>query len=134
MSQPPLPQVLVVDDETELLCMFKDTLSSTPCELLLSTSAEEALLLLRKSERMVLIIADLRLPGQDGLELLEQAREIAPSAGRILMTAYPQGARAIEAVARGTAQRYVTKPWESQRLRRTVENYVAGYQASSQSA
>jgi DNA-binding NtrC family response regulator len=123
-----------VDDETELLCMIKDSLSTTPCELLLSTSTEEALDVLRKSDRVVLIIADLRLPGQDGLALLEQAREIAPSAGRILMTAYPHGARAIEAVERGTAQRFVTKPWEAARLRRTVENYVAGYQAAGQSA
>lgn len=130
MTQPPLPQVLVVDDETDLLCLIKDSLSDTPCELILSTNAEEALLLLRDAKRVALIIADLRLPGQDGLALLEQAREIAPRAGRILMTAHPEGARAIEAVEKGTAQRFVTKPWETRRLRRTVENYVAGYQSA----
>jgi two-component system probable response regulator PhcQ len=56
-------------------------------------------------------MTDQRMPGEKGVWLLEQARQLRPQILRILVTAYTDMDAAIEAVNSGAIYKYVTKPW-----------------------
>ena len=72
-------KILVVDDEPEALELFARIIErNTPYKTETCQSGESALTLLKK-EDMALVIADYRMPGMDGLELLGKVREIIPT-------------------------------------------------------
>lgn len=70
-----------------------------------------------------LLISDLRLPGMNGLDLLERVRHIRPATRALLITAY--GSPDIEARARGLANAYLAKPFSLQELIRLVGRVLA---------
>jgi len=85
-------------------------------------SGETALKRLHEA-RFDLLISDLRLPGMDGLELLERARRIDPEIRTLLITAY--GSPEVESRAKGLANVYLAKPFRLQELIRRVEQLLA---------
>jgi CheY-like chemotaxis protein len=127
----PPTQVLIVDDEPAILTFIRDALEGLDCEVCLALNAEEALELLRGTDGVALIVTDLKLPGADGVQLLEEARRLAPRAGRILMTGYPDSENGLNAVARGTADRFVTKPWSRDKIRKVVEVHLTNFKAEA---
>jgi excisionase family DNA binding protein len=91
-------RVLVVDDEEGI----RDLLSRT---LALAESALESI----RNDGYKLLIADLRMPGMDGLTLIREVRQINPHLPIIIITGYSSESAAIEAVNLGVAG-YLTKP------------------------
>jgi CheY-like chemotaxis protein len=67
-------KILVVDDEVSVLAMLKETLSSAGYEVRTAKNAEEALKIL-KTETIMVIFLDLRLPGMNGIDLCWKIRE-----------------------------------------------------------
>ncbi|VAX21633.1 hypothetical protein MNBD_NITROSPINAE03-1785, partial [hydrothermal vent metagenome] len=67
--------VLIVDDEEDILSLLEKTLGKSGFKALSSTSAIEALVMLQDNLVSVLI-TDIRMPGMDGLNLIQQAHEI----------------------------------------------------------
>ncbi len=103
-------RVLIVDDDKNFLFSLKDGLSkySDEIDLMVSTSAEEALALIERNI-VDLIISDLRMERMDGLQLLTIVARKYPHVPFILMTAY--GSPPIkEKAKRGGAIRYLEKP------------------------
>ena len=101
-------KLLVVDDEqdiTELLKWQLDGLSQTVHTAL---SGKEALEILHRDE-LDILIADIRMPGMDGLELLQHATEIQPDVQCIFITGHGGVKTAVAAVKRG-AFSYLHKP------------------------
>ena len=72
-----------------------------------------------QAERYDLMITDLRMPGMNGIELIERARQISPSTRSILITAF--GTTEIEARARNLANAYLPKPFSFQDFLRAVK-------------
>lgn len=70
-----------------------------------------------------LLISDLRLPGMDGLELLERARRIQPGIRTLLITAY--GTPEIEERSRHLANAYLSKPFRLDELIGVVDRLLA---------
>ncbi len=94
-------------------------------------SGEEALK--RLAEVPVdLLISDLRLPGIDGLSLLERSRHFSPATRSILITAY--GSPEVEERARELADAYVAKPFMIQDLLLVVDEVMQQAPSSAQSA
>lgn len=86
-------------------------------------SAEPALEQIAQ-QNVDLLIADLRLPGINGLELIRRARQLAPTIKTILITAY--GSPEVENEAKlVNTQRYLRKPFPLQELMHAVQGILA---------
>lgn len=107
--------VLYVDDEASNLLVFEAALKKH-LPVLTATSGEKALELLRAHEVAVLV-ADQRMPGMTGVQLIEVVKGEFPDVLRMLMTAYSDLDAAIDAINLGQVQRYIQKPWEPVQLR-----------------
>lgn len=103
--------VLIVDDEPEILAAFKVYLegSFSDVDVIAVSSAKEALDVMRETQ-VDLIVTDQRMRGMSGMDLLREMRSLAPDVPRVLMTAYPDVALALEAANDGRVSRFLTKP------------------------
>ena len=72
-------RVLVVDDEWLILDFTRSALEDLGCEVVTASGAAEALQQLRLDERIELLITDIQMPGMDGAELVERAKEMRPA-------------------------------------------------------
>ncbi len=96
-------RLLIVDDETELTQALGDYLRGPGIEILTASELEEAQALIERKD-IDLVIADLKLTGQFGLEgfqLLTFARERSPLTHVLLLTAYGSPEVEAEALRRG---------------------------------
>ncbi|MBN2496520.1 MAG: response regulator [Deltaproteobacteria bacterium] len=126
MSRPPesdLPVVLVVDDEEAILLAVRRQLRRSGVEILQAVSPAEAIAVLNEREVAVLI-SDYMMPGMNGIELLAMVRRRWPRTVGIMMTACEDIRIAADAVNRGLVKAFITKPWNSDDLRRSVADCV----------
>ena len=65
-----------------------------------------------RGDQVALLIADQRMPGLSGTDYLVQARELAPDAKRVLLTAYADTEAAIQAINEVALDYYLLKPWD----------------------
>jgi len=107
-------RILLADDDAALLRVIQFKLKQRGYEVTAVTDGEQALQALRNA-RFDLLLSDMRMPKLDGLELLEQAKEIQPDLEVILITAYATVSQAVEAVKLGAFD-YLTKPFEDGQL------------------
>jgi DNA-binding NtrC family response regulator len=101
-------RVLVVDDEPRQLEILKTILSREGFDADAATTAEAALAALRDDPPGV-VLTDLKLPGKDGIDLLEACSRLAPQSCVIIMTAHGTIDTAVEAMKKGAFD-YLTKP------------------------
>src|ERR1051325_3696231 len=114
--------VLYVDDEEKSLKNFQRAFGSQ-FKILTATNATDGLLTLEKNlNEVALIICDEQMPGQKGVWLLNQARQLKPNILRILATAYSNLDSVIAAVNTGAIYHYVTKPWDPPKLEETIRH------------
>jgi len=115
---PKLPSALFVDDEERVLnalrALFRDRF-----EIEIATSGAQALERLR-ARRFHVLVSDQRMPGMQGVELLREARQIAPDTVRLLLTGYADLAAIIGSVNEGEVFRFISKPWQEEELRATL--------------
>ncbi|MBV9085899.1 MAG: sigma-54-dependent Fis family transcriptional regulator [Acidobacteria bacterium] len=110
--------VLVVDDEALTLRTISRALREEGFEVLLASSGEEALEVFSR-ERPDIVLLDIVLPGIDGIEVLRQSRRLAPTAIVLMMSAYHQVERAVEAMKLGAFD-YLVKPFHLADLVNTI--------------
>lgn len=115
----PAPAVLCVDDEPNILAALKRTLRSDGYRVLTAGSGREALEIMLV-EPIDIVLSDMRMPGMDGAELLEEVHARSPGSIRILLTGHTDTSAAVAAINRGRIFRYLTKPWDDAELRATV--------------
>lgn len=104
------PRVLVVDDEPSILEAIDDLLESE-FDVITAASGEEAVRLLNE-QAVAVILADQRMPGMKGTELVVRAAQLQPDATRILLTGYSDIEAIVGAINEGGVYQYVTKPWD----------------------
>ena len=116
-------RILVVDDEqhvrTSLACWFREE----GYEVDTAAGGREALAELARSGADILLV-DIKMPGMDGLELQRRARELAPDATVIIMTAYAAVETAVLAMKEGVYD-YIVKPFDPEALRTAVQRALA---------
>ncbi|HEU4401524.1 MAG TPA: sigma-54 dependent transcriptional regulator [Candidatus Polarisedimenticolia bacterium] len=101
-------RVLVVDDEPPQLEILKAILGREGFDVDTAATAETAIAILRDAPPTV-ILTDLKLPGRDGIDLLEEAARLVPQTCVIIMTAHGTIDTAVEAMKKGAFD-YLTKP------------------------
>ena len=94
------PRALIVDDEPDMVENCVRILEPAGYECLTATDARRALAML-ESERPDLLITDLKMPGVDGMELLQRARELDAALPVIVITAFATVESAVAAVKQG---------------------------------
>jgi len=119
------PALLIVDDEPgiveSLTVAFEEDY-----EVIGTTDPEEAMGVLGEREISV-IIADQRMPGISGVDLLKEAKAVQPDAVRLILSAYTDMEDLIAAINAGEVWRYLVKPWEPNELRITVDQAAEKY-------
>jgi two-component system cell cycle sensor histidine kinase/response regulator CckA len=120
-------RVLFVDDEENILRSIKRLFLEESYEILTANSGEEALKLLKDHQNIGLIVSDQRMPGMQGVDLLKLASDISPDTLRIMLTGYTDINAAIEAINKGGAFQYITKPWKDDELIQIVRDAVYRY-------
>ena len=126
----PMDPVLVVDDEPASLGLLQDDLEQAGCKTVGFTDAGLALEELKRG-KFAVVMADQRMPGVSGLELLAQARELQPFAARILITGVLQLDTVLDAINKGEVFRFMVKPWLREELLATVKNGIHRYELMS---
>ncbi|MGD2270538.1 MAG: sigma-54 dependent transcriptional regulator [Desulfobacterales bacterium] len=107
--------ILIVDDEQDLLQLLKRTIEpELDCRVVTAQSAKRALELLAQ-DQFDLVLADIKMPGMDGLELLELIKKELPDQTVVMMTAYGKVEMAVEAMRQG-AHDFITKPFDHEAL------------------
>ncbi|MEA3438163.1 MAG: sigma-54 dependent transcriptional regulator [Thermodesulfobacteriota bacterium] len=107
--------ILIVDDEMDMLQLLKRSLEpDLNCEVKTALSGEQALRLL-ENKMFDLVLADIKMPGMDGLELLELIKRENPDITVLMMTGHGDVETAVEAMKSG-AYDYITKPFDHDAL------------------
>lgn len=120
-------KILFVDDDPNILAGFQRTLRK---QFAFDTalSGAEALELLRKNGPYAVVVADMRMPGMEGIELLERVRADAPDTVRVMLTGNADQHTAVEAVNRGQVFRFLNKPCPPETLVPTLETSLRQYE------
>jgi CheY-like chemotaxis protein len=121
-------RVVLVDDESDGRTLLGDVLRSHGADVRVCESAEEARAALRE-RRPHLIISDIGMPRESGLDLMRSIRSMAPEAGgsvpAIAMTGYDQDSLRQETISAGY-DRHVAKPVEPAALVALATALLAG--------
>lgn len=118
MSEAPLATILVVDDEQGNLDSLKRIFQREGYEVFTAANGRLGLDCLRENS-INLVLCDVMMPHMDGLELLKAIKTIAPQTEVIMMTAYGNIERAVEAM-KGGAYDFLTKPLKRRDIVRVV--------------
>lgn len=111
-----VPQLLIVDDEPDMLALLRRSLKpDLGCQVDTAASGEAALEMLR-ANTYDLVLADIKMPGISGLDLLERIKaDYGKDITVVMMTAYGHIEMAVEAMKRG-AYDFITKPFDHDAL------------------
>jgi len=104
------PEVWIIDDDRAIRWVLEKALSQATIATHSFETADKALSRLKR-DRPDVIITDIRMPGTDGLALLDQVQHSDPSLPVIIMTAYADLDRAVAAY-QGGAFEYLPKPFD----------------------
>jgi two-component system nitrogen regulation response regulator GlnG len=133
-SAPPAAEerqaVLIIDDEKDVHYSFRRLLEKEPLEILSAESGDEGIKLARK-HGPDLIVMDIRMGQQSGLDTLKELRQMNPKQVIVMMTAYGTSQTAIEAMKRG-AYDYVLKPFDIPQLKVLLFEALAAARAMKQ--
>lgn len=117
----PSYQILVVDDEPNVLASLIRTLRHSDYTLVECASAEEALAFLGRAEcEADVVLCDQKMPGMQGLELLNRIRVNYPNTVRIMLTGENDLALAKSAINKGEVFRFLNKPCNPDELRSII--------------
>lgn len=116
------PTLLVVDDEPQITLALAEQFRGK-YRVMTASSGEQALGML-KTQRVDVIIADQRMPGMGGSEMLACACQAAPDSVRILLTGYADLNSVVEGVNQGKIFYFLSKPWRNQELETIIDRAV----------
>lgn len=113
-------KLLIVDDEPDMLKLLSIIVQEkTSCEAVTTNNPLEALELATQGG-FDLVIADLKMPGLDGIELLEAIRDFDEDVPVIIITAYGSIESALEAMSKGGFD-FITKPFRKEQILFTID-------------
>jgi serine/threonine-protein kinase len=117
------PRVLLIDDEERILRSLSMLLRADYA--LTATTDPQVILDTVRSERVHLVVSDQRMPKMRGADLLREVRVLSPATMRVLLTGYSDLDAILASINEGEIFRFVSKPWDSQELKATVQQAVA---------
>ena len=117
--------ILIVDDEKNYTLILSAVLEDAGFETLTANSGPESLNILSRSD-VDLVLTDMKMPGMDGIALLERIKKQDADLPVIMMTAHGTVEKAVEAMQKG-AYTYILKPFDNEQLVLYVNKAVSMY-------
>ncbi len=118
-------KVLFVDDERHNLLSFSANFRRE-FQVYIAISPVEGRRILQQNE-IPIVIADYRMPMEDGVTFLSSVKALYPDTIRILLTAYADIEAVVNAINKGRVHSYLTKPWGSDQLEAAIRNGFEDY-------
>lgn len=116
-------RILIIEDEIKIAHALKDYFAKhASYEILTAGSADEAVRLARETP-LDLIVADVVMPGRDGIEAVEEIRRFIPDVACIVITGFAEESTPIRALKIGVRD-YIKKPFDPAELLNSVENLL----------
>jgi len=119
-------KILIVDDEKDVLSALKRNLRKD-FSVDTAVGGFEALKKIGSGQIYSVIIADMKMPGMDGINLLNIVKERSPDTVRMMLTGNADMTTAIEAVNKGEIFRFLTKPCSPEILKKSIEAGIEQY-------
>jgi len=114
-ADPPLPTVLVIDDEPGHRLMVRAVLEDVGWHVLEAADGQQGLSAVQTADKLDAVLLDMRLPDQDGMAILAQIKTHHPRLPVIMLTAFGSVGSAVEAMKMGAFD-YLTKPADNDEL------------------
>ncbi|MEW6666638.1 MAG: sigma-54 dependent transcriptional regulator [Thermodesulfobacteriota bacterium] len=108
-------KILVVDDQINTLKVLMAILADEGYEVLHAASGSDGLAILQREKDVDAVLADLKMPGMDGMAFFRKARDLRDSLPFIIMTAYGTVKSAVQALKEGVTN-YLIKPLDFDEL------------------
>ncbi len=115
-----LKKIVFVDDDTRILAAMRRRLSDD-FNVVTFDGGHAAVDYLEKHNDISVLIADMRMPEMDGLELLRRSQEIRPELKRIMLTGNADQKTAVDAINDGKVFRFLRKPCDSADVKKAVD-------------
>jgi len=113
-------KLLIVDDEPDMLKLLSMIIrEKTPYEVTTTNNPLEALDFVKKGG-FDIVIADLKMPGLDGIELLDAVKRVDQDIPVVIMTAYGTVESAAETIEKGGFD-FITKPFRKEQILMTID-------------
>ncbi len=112
------PTILICDDEEGIRESFNLILKDK-YELIFATCGEDCLRTLKENKDIDLILMDIKMPRQNGIEITKEIKRLRPHIKVIVVTGYESAEVAKEATEAG-ADAYITKPFESREILKKI--------------
>ena len=113
-------KILIVDDEPDMLKLLSMILrEKTPYEIITTNNPVEAVEL-AKQGGFDLVISDLKMPGLDGMEIIDAVKKVDEDIPVIIITAFASVESASEAIQKGGFD-FITKPFRKEQILFTID-------------
>jgi len=129
-SENKLYRILYIDDEEHNLTSFNSTFRRD-YEIHLATSGQMGLDIM-KNNNIQLVITDQRMPEMTGVEFLEKILPLYPDCMRIVLTGFSDMEAIIQSINKGRIYHYITKPWNRDELKITIDRAFEVYNLKRQ--
>jgi len=113
-------KILLVDDEPGMLRYIKTLLEVDNYKVETATTGEEALALVEKGLKPDLVLLDVLMPGIDGIQTLEQLRQLQPGVKVVMLSCVNDTKKVVHAMKLGAVD-YLTKPFQKSELDSVID-------------
>ncbi|MBD3180560.1 MAG: response regulator [Candidatus Latescibacteria bacterium] len=121
-------KILCVDDEPNILIAYRRQLRKKVSHVDTALGGEEGLKTIRAKGPYAVVISDLKMPGLSGIEFLSQVGEHYPDTVKVMITGFGDLDSAMTAVNHGNVFRFLTKPVDTDKFIKTVQDAVRQYE------
>jgi DNA-binding NtrC family response regulator len=124
------PRILIIDDENAIRESLETLLTLEGFTVTLAADGVSGLELLSRNEYDLLLL-DLALPGESGIDLLPRIVEMQPNLPVIMITAFGTVGNVVDAIRAG-AENFVQKPWDNEKLLADIRTAIAKHRAEEE--
>nr|WP_217910104.1 response regulator [Pseudenhygromyxa sp. WMMC2535] len=111
---------MIIDDDVKVCEYLQELLTPDGCEVVSINDPDQGLARLKEEkDNFHILILDLKMPGINGLQLLEKIRKVDKDIAAIILTAYPSLESATDAINLDVAA-YMQKPFSGEDMRETI--------------
>lgn len=119
-------RILCVDDEPNILQAYQRTLRKQ-FAIDVAAGPQEGLDAMQRGAPYAVVVADMRMPGMNGVEFLAEVKRISPATVRIMLTGNADQQTAVDAVNRGQVFCFLNKPCPPEQLARALTDALTQY-------
>ena len=124
-------RILLVDDDQNLLDSLSRQLRRN-FEVETALSASQGLTALKENPGFSVVVADLNMPGMDGIDFLIEAKAITPDTVRIMLSGSSDFSQSVRAVNEGSVFRFLSKPFPAKKLIEVLDLAAEQYHLNSE--